>query len=72
MGRFAGRIAVVDGAAADAAGLLAAHRQIAGRGVDFRDTLIAGVAIARGAAIATRNTRHFQDLPVPVIDPGLA
>jgi hypothetical protein len=36
---------------------------------DLRDALIAGIAISRGAKIATRNTRHFQDLPVDVIDP---
>ena len=34
-----------------------------------RDTLIAGIAVARRATIATRNTRHFADLDVPVIDP---
>jgi predicted nucleic acid-binding protein len=31
--------------------------------------MIAGIAIARNAAVATRNTRHFADLPVPVLDP---
>jgi predicted nucleic acid-binding protein len=44
---------------------------MAGRPVDVRDTLIAGIAVAREAAIATRNTRHFEDLPITVINPWI-
>lgn len=55
-------------AAAEAAGLAAA-RQKAGRPVDMRDTQIAGIALARRAALATRNVKHFQDLAVPLLDP---
>ena len=42
-----------------------------GRGnpVDMRDTLIAGIALARRATLATRNVRHFDDLSVPVVNP---
>jgi Domain of unknown function (DUF5615) len=43
--------------------------QRAGRPVDMRDTQIAGIALARHAAVATRNVRHFGDLEVPVINP---
>ena len=67
-----GRIAAVDVAAADAAAVLAADRRRAGRTVDFRDTLIAGVAVARRAAVATRNVRHFQDIGIAVLDPWAA
>ncbi len=67
-----GRIASVDVAAADAAAVLAAERRRLGRSVDFRDTLIAGVAVARRAALATRNVRHFQDIGVSVLDPWTA
>jgi predicted nucleic acid-binding protein len=67
-----GRVASVDVAAADAAAILAAARRRLGRIVDFRDTLIAGVAVARRAAVAARNTRHFQDIGVAVIDPWAA
>ncbi len=67
-----GRVASVDVAAADAAATLAAERRRLGRSVDFRDTLIAGVAVARRAAVATRNVRHFQDIGVPVLDPWAA
>jgi len=66
---FAARIAGLDIAAADAAGRLAARRQAAGRMVDIRDTLIAGIALARRAAIATRDIRHFDDLETQVIEP---
>nr|VFK04593.1 MAG: hypothetical protein BECKH772B_GA0070898_104633 [Candidatus Kentron sp. H]VFK04780.1 MAG: hypothetical protein BECKH772A_GA0070896_104591 [Candidatus Kentron sp. H]VFK07725.1 MAG: hypothetical protein BECKH772C_GA0070978_104493 [Candidatus Kentron sp. H] len=35
----------------------------------MRDTFIAGIALARKAVLATRNTRHFHDLKVTVINP---
>ena len=38
-------------------------------GLVLRDTQIAGIALSRRATLATRNTRHFQDLRVPVVDP---
>ncbi|MBV8704697.1 MAG: PIN domain-containing protein [Acetobacteraceae bacterium] len=66
---LAGRVAPLDRAAAEAAGLLAARRAAAGRAVDVRDTLIAGIALARRAAVATRNTRHFDDIGTGVVDP---
>jgi toxin FitB len=64
-----GRVAPLDTAAAEAAGRLAARRQAAGRVVDVRDTLVGGVALARRAAVATRNVRHFDDLETGVVDP---
>ncbi len=64
-----GRVAPFDRAAAESAAILAAQRRQAGRTVDFRDTQIAGIALARRASIATRNVRHFQDIDAPVIDP---
>ena len=66
---LAGRVAPLDRAAAEAAGLLAARRAAAGRAVDVRDTLIAGIALARRAAVATRNTRHFDDVETGVVNP---
>jgi len=36
---------------------------------DARDTLIAGIALARRATLATRNERHFQDLKLPLLNP---
>ena len=63
------RVLDFDSAAATEAAVLAAARQRAGRTVDMRDTQIAGIALARRAALATRNVRHFEDLSVAVIDP---
>src|SRR5262245_26132952 len=63
------RVLDFDSAAAAEAASLAARRRKAGRPVDMRDTLIAGIALARHAAIATRNARHFRELHVPVLDP---
>jgi predicted nucleic acid-binding protein len=69
---LANRVLDFDSPAASAAARLAADRQYAGRVVDLRDTLIAGIAQARRATIATRNTKHFEGLDVPVVDPWKA
>jgi toxin FitB len=66
------RVLDFDSGAAAAAAHIAVDRQRSGRVVDLRDTLIAGIAQARRATIATRNTRHFEGLDVPVIDPWSA
>lgn len=66
------RVLDFDAAAAASAAPLAADRQRAGCPVDLRDTLIAGIALARRATLATRNVRHFSDLKVPVVDPWTA
>jgi predicted nucleic acid-binding protein len=66
---LANRVLDFDSVAAATAAQLAADRQRAGRVVDLRDTLIAGIALARRATIATRNTKHFEGLDVPVINP---
>ena len=66
---LANRVLDFDTVAAATAAQLAADRQRAGRAVDLRDTLIAGIALARRATIATRNTKHFDGLDVPVINP---
>ena len=63
------RIAGFDiGAAEHAADLMAARKK-AGRLVELRDTMIAGIALASNAALVTRNKTHFDDLPISVIDP---
>ena len=66
------RVLDFDSAAATEAASLAAERQKAGRSVDMRDTLIAGIALAQRATLATRNVRHFRDLKVTVVDPWVA
>jgi toxin FitB len=64
-----GRILSFDQAAAEEAGALMASRNRIGRPIELRDTMIAGIALAQKATLATRNVRHFDDLSVPVIDP---
>ena len=66
------RVLAFDSAAATESASLAAERQKSGRPVDMRDTQIAGIALARRAALATRNLRHFRDLKVPLVDPWQA
>lgn len=66
------RILAFDAPAAQRAATLSASRQETGRPIDFRDTMIAGIVLAQRASIATRNTRHFADLDVPVIDPWVS
>lgn len=63
------RIASFDQLAAAQAADLMALRQRRGRPGDLRDTLIAGIVLARGATLATRNAKHFEDLSVPVVNP---
>ena len=63
------RIASFDAAAANQAAELMAARHRKGRAGDLRDTMIAAIVIAHHATLATRNTGHFEDLTVPVINP---
>ena len=63
------RIAPFDAAAALEASDLMAIRHKSGCAVEMRDTMIAGIALACRATLATRNTAHFEDLSVPVINP---
>jgi toxin FitB len=66
---FAARTLTFDLGAANAAATLAAQRKRKGHVVDMRDTLIAGIAIAKGATLATRNERDFFDAGVPIVNP---
>jgi len=63
------RVLLFDTNAATQAAHLAAERKARGRPVDMRDTFIAGIALAQRATLVTRNTRHFDDLSVPVVNP---
>lgn len=37
--------------------------------MDLCDTLIDGIALAHQAQLATRNSRHFSDTTISLIDP---
>jgi toxin FitB len=66
------RVAPFDEDAATQAAALMALRQRKGRPVELRDTMIAGIVVARHATLATRNVVHFEDLSVPIVNPWLA
>lgn len=66
---LAGRVQFFDTPAALAAGGIAAARQKAGRSAEIRDVQIAGIATARRATLATRNTRHFAGIGIDLVDP---
>ena len=66
---FEARILPFEQNAARAAALVAARRRQNGRSIEIRDAQIAGIASARRATLATRNTRHFADLGIALVDP---
>jgi hypothetical protein len=66
------RVAAFDMAAAMHSAELMAERRKQGRPVELRDTMIAGIALAANATVATRNTAHFDDLSITVINPWVA
>ncbi len=69
---FEGRLLPFEPGAAREAALIAARQRRSGRPVEIRDVQIAGIVASRGAALATRNSRHFADLGITLIDPWTA
>ena len=65
------RIAGFDDAAAQQASELLAARHRRGLPGGLRDTMIAGIVLARHATLVTRNTAHFAGVS-PIIDPWSA
>ena len=65
------RIASFDEIAAHQAADLMASRQKKGRSGELRDTMIAGIVFAQHATLATRNTVHFDDVSVPLVNPWI-
>ncbi|MEN3214019.1 type II toxin-antitoxin system VapC family toxin [Methylorubrum populi] len=63
------RIAPFDAAAASETASLTAARQRRGQPQELRDSMIAGITIARRATLATRNVRHFADLAETPVNP---
>jgi len=66
------RVAPFDTAAAQEAGDLMSLRHKRGRSGELRDTMIAGIALATHATLATRSTAHFEDLSVLVVNPWVS
>jgi predicted nucleic acid-binding protein len=70
LARLGQRVLTFDGAAALHASDLMAARHKKGRPGDLRDTMIAGIALAQHeATLATRNTAHFEDAAIPIVNP---
>ena len=63
------RIAGFDQAAAEAAAGLMVKRKIRGEPGDLRDTMIAGIVLARRAVLATGNVKHFADAGMEIVNP---
>ena len=66
---FGGRVLAFDEAAAVEYGRIMSARYAEGRPLSVLDGEIAAIAKAKGAAIATRNTRDFESCGLDLVDP---
>jgi toxin FitB len=67
--QYRGRVLSFDAASASTYGRLAAARQCMGKPIGQMDGFIAAIAVAHGAAIATRDIYGFSDLGLTIIEP---
>src|SRR5882724_803676 len=67
--QYRGRVLSFDAAAASIYGQLAAARQRIGKPIGHMDGFIAAIAIAHGAAVATRDIYGFSDFGLTIINP---
>jgi len=67
-----GRVLVFDSTAAEAYGRIMVERRAAGRPISVPDAMVASVARAFEATVATRNIRDFEGCGITVIDPWAA
>ena len=65
-----GRVLAFDQAAAEPTAALMARRQVEGRTGELRDSMIAGIALARRATLATRNVKHLTTRALKLSTPG--
>ena len=66
---FFSRILPFEQTAARESALLAARLRREGAPMEVRDTMIAGIALAHRAKMATRNVKHFSGTGIDLIDP---
>ncbi len=66
---YGDRILAFDVTAAHVAGILSDRARSKGMAPGFADIIIAATAHCRELTILTRNTRHFEPLGVPTINP---
>jgi len=69
--RFDQRIIGVDLTIADEAGVLLARSRKTGANLSVPDALFAATGSASGLTLVTRNTRHFQKLGLPLLNPWM-
>jgi predicted nucleic acid-binding protein len=67
--RLAGRIHPFDERSADIYGKIASESWRTGANISAPDGMIAAIALQHGAALATRNTRHFRFTGLELVDP---
>lgn len=63
------RILAFDALAAEISASVSAKRIARGINITTEDTQIAGIALAHGATLATRNVKDFADLDIPLVNP---
>lgn len=66
---FEGRVEPFDRHAARAYAHVVADRERIGRPIGMADAQIAAICRARGATLATRNTKDFEDAGIELVDP---
>ena len=66
---FADQVLNFDGDAADMYAEIAASRRAAGKPISQFDAMIVATARSRGASLATRNVKDFEDCGVDVVNP---
>jgi predicted nucleic acid-binding protein len=69
---FAGHVLSFDSDAADMYAEIAASRRIAGKPISQFDAMIASMARSRGAFLATRNVKDFDNCGIEVVNPWKA
>ena len=66
---FDGRVLTFDTPAAEAYGEIVAARQTMGNPIGVIDAMIAGIARSNNASVATRNTAHFAQTDLTLVNP---
>jgi toxin FitB len=69
---FAGQVLSFDSDAADMYAEIAASRRMTGKPISQFDAMIVAMARSRGASLATRNVKDFEDCGVDVVNPWIA
>jgi predicted nucleic acid-binding protein len=66
---FAGQVLNFDNDAADVYAEIAASRRMVGKPISQFDAMIVAMARSRGACLATRNVKDFEDCGIDVVNP---